>query len=183
MFTWLCKVWFKWAGWKCMGTVPPGLDKYVMVVAPHTSNVDFFVGVAARDILNLDVKYLAKKELFQFPIRKLLLRLGGYPVDRSQNTSLVDQVVAIFNGKNKFAICVTPEGTRSRVAKFRSGFYHIAVQAGVPIVMVGFDYAKKQVLVADPFSPSGDYEADLQQLKLFYNGITPRHPEKSHFHR
>ncbi|MFT5595962.1 MAG: 1-acyl-sn-glycerol-3-phosphate acyltransferase, partial [Flammeovirgaceae bacterium] len=93
LFTQLCVLWFKLSGWGFKGEIPVNRKQYVLVVAPHTSNIDFFVGVAARRLLMIDVKYLAKKELFKFPFRGLFLGLGGYPVDRSKNTSLVDQVV------------------------------------------------------------------------------------------
>ncbi|MEM9052943.1 MAG: 1-acyl-sn-glycerol-3-phosphate acyltransferase, partial [Bacteroidota bacterium] len=113
MFTQLCVLWFKLSGWGFKGTIPTDQKQYILVVAPHTSNIDFFVGVAARRILQIDVKYLAKKELFKFPLKTLFLRLGGYPVDRSKKNSLVDQVVGFFQNDPKFALCVTPEGTRN----------------------------------------------------------------------
>ncbi len=150
-----------------------------MAVAPHTSNVDFFVGVAARREMGLDVKFMAKKELFKFPVKRLLLNLGGYPVDRSGNkkTSMVDYVVNIFKKSKPFAMCVAPEGTRSRVEKLKTGFYHIALKAGVPIVLVGFDYQKKTIEVADAFFPTGDIENDMINMFKFFSSISPKVPE------
>jgi 1-acyl-sn-glycerol-3-phosphate acyltransferase len=179
LFTQLCVWWFKWTGWKVEGSFPPEIKQYVLVVAPHTSNVDFFIGVAARKILGIDVKYLAKKELFKFPFRGLFLGLGGYPVDRSKKNSLVDQVVGFFNAPVSFALCVTPEGTRKRRDTWKTGFYVMATQAEVPIVMVGFDYALKKVIVSDFFDPSGNMEEDLEHMHRFFEKITPKHPELS----
>lgn len=176
LFTWLCVRWFRSTGWKIPKRFPDGLKQYVLVVAPHTSNVDFFVGVAARKILGLRVKYLAKKELFTFPIKRLLLNLGGVPVDRSKNTSLVDQVTRRFAESPDFALTVTPEGTRKHVSKWKTGFYHMARAAEVPVVMVGFDYAKKWVILSEPLYLSGDKEKEMATMKGFASKITPRHP-------
>jgi len=179
LFTQLCVLWFKLAGWKIKGRFPPEIKQYVLVVAPHTSNVDFFVGVAARKLLGINVKYLAKSELFRFPIQRLLLNLGGYPVDRSKKNSLVDQVTGYFRDQDDFALCVTPEGTRGKVSEWRTGFYIMAVKARVPIVMVGFDYDRKTVVISDFFEPSGDMEKDLGFMHAFFGKINPKHPEKS----
>lgn len=181
LFTWLCVRWFKLKGWQIPKRVPKSLRQYVLVVAPHTSNVDFFVGVAARKIMNLNVKYIAKKELFVFPIRKLLLQLGGFPVDRSKKGSLVDQMVENFKKDPDFAITLTPEGTRSKVGKWKTGFYHIAQNAGVPVVMTGFDYQKKWVVVAEPFNVTGNREADFEVMHRFFEKIIPRHPLKGSY--
>ncbi len=179
LFTWICVQWFKLSGWTIPKNIPKELRTYVMAVAPHTSNVDFFVGVAARKIMKLDVKFMAKKELFKFPVRRLLLNLGGYPVDRSGNrkTSMVDYIVNIFEKTEPFAMCVAPEGTRSKVDSLKTGFYHIALKAGVPIVLVGFDYQKKTIEVADAFLPSGDIEKDMVSMFKFFSSITPKVPE------
>jgi len=181
LFTWLCVRWFRWRGWSIPKYPPEHIRNYVLVVAPHTSNIDFFVGVAARKILRLKAKYLAKKELFKFPIRSLLLNLGGYPVNRSKSTSLVDYVVEQFKTVPNFAITVTPEGTRGKVEKWRTGFYHIATKAEVPIIMVGFDYKRKWVVMAEPFLPSGDMDSDFSRMHKFFGKIYPRHPELSSY--
>jgi 1-acyl-sn-glycerol-3-phosphate acyltransferase len=179
LFTQLCVLWFKWRGWTIEGGFPPEMKQYVLVVAPHTSNVDFFVGVAARKLLGINVKYLAKSELFRFPVRRLLLNLGGYPVDRSKKNALVDQVTDFFHEQEDFALCVTPEGTRGKVGQWRTGFYIMAVKAEVPIVMVGFDYKYKKVVVSPPFKPSGDMEKDIRFMHGFFEKINSKHPEKS----
>lgn len=179
LFVWLCVRWFNWKGWKIPKPVSSNLKQYVLVVVPHTSNVDFFVGIAARKLMNINVVFLAKKELFRFPFKRLFLNLGGFPVNREKNTSMVDYMTGIFKSNPDFAMCVAPEGTRSKVDKWKTGFYHIAVQAMVPIQMVGFDYPSKQILVAEPFMPSGDLEVDLLKMHSFFNKIVPKRPENS----
>ena len=156
--------------------LPVGLRNYILVVAPHTSNIDFFIGVAARKIMGMKVKYLAKKELFTFPIKGLLIGLGGVPVDRSKNTSLVEQVTQRFSDDPDFALTVTPEGTRSKVSEWKTGFYHMARTANVPVVMVGFDYRKKWVILSEPYHLSDDKEMEISAMQKFASQITPRHP-------
>ncbi|HKK40307.1 MAG TPA: 1-acyl-sn-glycerol-3-phosphate acyltransferase [Cryomorphaceae bacterium] len=179
LFTQLCVWWFKLSGWKLKGEIPADTKQYILVVAPHTSNIDFFVGVAARKLLHINVKYLAKKELFKFPFRGLFLGLGGYPVDRSKKNSLVDQVVGFFHNPKDFALCVTPEGTRKKTKSWKTGFYVMAQKAQVPIVMCGFDYALKQVIISESFEPSGNMNEDLDHMHGFFEKITPKHPELS----
>lgn len=177
LFTWLCVRWFRWSGWVIAKNLPKDLKHYVLVASPHTSNIDFFVGVAARHEMGIEARFLAKKELFKFPVKNLLLNLGGYPVDRSKKSSLVDTMADCFKTEKNFAICVAPEGTRSKVSTVKSGFYHIAQKANVPIAIVSFDYEKKWVTTSDPFLPSGNLEADLEKMFKFFRKITPKNPE------
>ena len=174
LFYQLC---FKLTGWKTSGSISADLDKYVLTVAPHTSNWDFAVGVAARSIMKIDTKYLAKKELFKPPFGWLFYALGGYPVDRSKHNNLVDAVVSIFNSKKRFSICITPEGTRKYAEKWKTGFHHIAVQAKVPIVMVAFDYATKTVYAEQPFMPTENLESDMEKIKSYYRQFKGKNPE------
>jgi 1-acyl-sn-glycerol-3-phosphate acyltransferase len=170
--------WFWLFGWKVVGKAP-SLKKYVIVVAPHTSNVDFFVGLAAKHIIDLRSHFLAKHSLFKIPlVGPFLKSIGGHEVDRSKHNSLVDAVVDLFNTNERFAMTVTPEGTRSYVKRWRTGFYHIAEKAGVPIVMIGFDYGTKTVEVKEPFLPSGDRDKDFEKMKEYFRSIKGRHPEK-----
>ncbi len=168
---------FKWTGWRITGDIPPDLSKYVMIIAPHTSFHDFYIGYAARGIKKLKTRFVAKKELFWFPLGPILKWLGGYPVDRKKNERLVDRVVEIFNSKAAFSIALAPEGTRKKVPRLRSGFYHIAKNAGIPIVMVGFDYKKKTVEIQDPIFPGDNKEKDFQFMWEYYRGVTGKHPE------
>ena len=168
---------FKWTGWKIIGDIPEDLNKYVMIIAPHTSFHDFFIGYGARGIKRLKTHFVAKKELFWFPLGPILKWMGGYPVDRKKNERLVDRVVEIFNSKDTFSIALAPEGTRKKVPRLRSGFYHIAKNAGIPIVMVGFDYKKKTVEIRDPIFPGANKENDFQFMWEYYRGVTGKHPE------
>lgn len=177
IFEAICIRWFNSNGWTISRRFPPELKQYVLVVAPHTSNWDFMVGVAARKLLGLNVKYVAKKELFFWPIGGTLKRLGGYPVDRSKGAGFVFQIAKLFRTIDDFAVTVTPEGTRGKVGKWKTGFYHMARQAGVPIMIVGFDYEKKVVVVSKPFETTGDMEADIKAIQAQLKGIVPRHPE------
>ncbi len=157
----------KIAGWKIEGKMPTE-KKYLIIVAPHSSNWDFFVGLAVRSIHGFDSKYLAKKELFKFPFGKLFRSLGGYPVDRTKHTNLVDAVVELFDSYEHFIVAVTPEGTRGYVPHWKTGFYHIALKANVPIVMSALDYENKKVIFSPPFFPTGNTEEDMKIIAQFY---------------
>ena len=179
MFRFLCKLILKTLGWKTTGEVPYHIKKYVVIVAPHTSNWDFIIGVLYRKALKMEkAKYLGKKELFDPPFGFLFRWLGGYPVDRSNNKNMVEEVVKIFNAHEEFGIALSPEGTRKRVDKLRTGFYNIAKGANVPIVMVGFDFANKRAIFADPFYASDNQEADFERILNFFRPLKGRYPEK-----
>jgi 1-acyl-sn-glycerol-3-phosphate acyltransferase len=170
--------WFNLFGWKIEGEIPKE-KKFVIAVAPHTSNVDFFVGLAAKHIVFLKSDFLAKDSLFKIPgLGWFLKSIGGHAVDRSKNNSLVDQVVDLFNQKEEFVMTVAPEGTRSYNPNWKTGFYHIADKAKVPIQMVGFDYKNKKVTFPEVFYTSGDKDSDIEMMKTYFRGIKGRHPEK-----
>jgi 1-acyl-sn-glycerol-3-phosphate acyltransferase len=172
------KFFFWLFGWKIKGDVPVSLMQYVMIVAPHTSNWDFVLGLAARSILRLDIRYVAKKELFKFPFGWLFRKLGGYPVDRSKSSNFVDAVADLFNKNERFSICITPEGTRSYSPKLKTGFYFIAQKANIPVIMVGFNYAKKTVQVEPPFYTTGDIDKDFTFMMDYYRKVPGKIPEK-----
>ncbi len=154
-------------GWKVTGELP-NVDKYVLIAAPHTSNWDLPLGLLARCVKKMDIRFLAKKELFFFPLSSILRSLGGTPVDRSQKMHMVDQIAAIFDQHEKFILGLAPEGTRSPVKRWKFGFYHIAVKANVPIFLVGFDYQKKEVQLHELFYPTGDLKADYDHFRQYY---------------
>lgn len=164
-------------GWTIEGRYPHEVKKMVVIVFPHTSNWDFPVGVLVRSALKADIKYVGKASLFRFPFGGLFRWLGGYPVDRSKNTNFVDAVVDIFNREDRFAITLTPEGTRGKVDKLKTGFYYIALGAKVPIVCVKFDWGRKIVGFSAPFYPTGDYDADIIDILKYYKGVKGYHPE------
>lgn len=161
---------FKIRGWTIEGSFPYELKKSVIIVAPHTHNVDFFLGLAFRKKLHLEfVRFLGKKELFIPPFSWILKSMGGSPVDRSKSNNLVDQVVDLFNKNERFHLALSPEGTRKKVTKLKSGFYHIAKNAQVPIVMIGLDFAHRKVVFAAPFTSSDDMEADKKRIIAFFS--------------
>jgi 1-acyl-sn-glycerol-3-phosphate acyltransferase len=176
MFRWLCKLYFKWSGWKIGGEMPP--ERCVMVGAPHTSNEDFFHAIPVFFILRLKLNYLAKKELFRFPFGGFFKATGGIPVDRSKNTRMVDVMIRLFNEKDKLVLLIPVEGTRGYVKEWKTGFYHVAVGANVPIALGYLDYAKKEAGFGPTFYPTGDIEKDILEIKKFYKSVTPKYPEK-----
>lgn len=178
MFRILCKLLLKIMGWKASNEFPYHLKKYVIIVGPHTSNWDFVIGVLFRKALRLEkARYLGKKELFDPPFGFLFRWLGGYPVDRSQNKNMVDEVIKIFNARDEFGIALSPEGTRKRVDKLRTGFYNIAKGANVPIVMVGLDFANKRVFFSDAFYTSDSQDKDFEHILKFFRPIKGKYPE------
>lgn len=164
-------------GWKITGRPPLYLDKFVVIVGPHTSNLDFIVGLAVRTVTRMKTKFLGKKELFKPPFGFIFRMLGGYPVDRSTNKNIVEETVKIFNQHEKFSIAMAPEGTRSKVEKLRTGFYHIALQAKVPLIMAGLDYKRKEVSFSEPLELSGDKNQDFSTILEFYRNIEGKRPE------
>lgn len=164
-------------GWKVVGALPED-KKYLVVVAPHTSNWDFVVGLFARFAVGVKIHFLAKEQLFFFPLGLFLKAVGGAPVDRSKKSKTVDQVIEIFRSRDEFKLAITPEGTRGAVTRWKEGFYHIAYQAGLPIVMVGPDYANKEVIIHESFWPTGDINKDFPLILDFFRTITGRYPKE-----
>ena len=167
-------------GWKITQLPPEDVKKYILVVMPHTSNWDFPVGLLVRCSLGKDFKYIAKSSLFKPPFGALFRALGGYPVDRSKSTRFVDAVAEIFNSKEEFVITITPEGTRKKVDHLKTGFYYLALQAKVPLVLTRMDWGRHEVAFSDPFYVSGDLEADLQKILPFFQRATGKHPEQGY---
>jgi 1-acyl-sn-glycerol-3-phosphate acyltransferase len=162
-------------GWRIEGNLP-NLRKYLIIVAPHTSNWDFFYGFLAYLALRLDATWLAKHTIFQTPLGPIARRFGGSPIDRSQAGNVVQAHIREFAKRDHMALVITPEGTRKKVPEWKRGFYFIALGAGVPIVPVALDFFKKRILIGDVFAPTGDYAVDLPRIKSFYNSEMARNP-------
>ncbi len=156
-------------------------EKGVFMFAPHTSNWDFIIGRFFMGMLRLKPKLLVKSSLFFPPLGWILRALGGIPVDRSKKNNLIDQVVDIFNSRERVYIVFTPEGTRSRTKKWKTGFYYAALKANVPIYLMYAKFDKKEGGVFEVFRPTGNVEADLSYIKSLYYGIKGKHPEKGVF--
>lgn len=177
MYKLIAKIFFKLKGWKVRGGIPPGIKKCVLIAAPHTSNWDFLYGSFAWKLFGLDVKYLAKKSLFRFPMGFFFRALGGVPVDRSKNTNLVDAMVELVNSKDEIIVLMTPEGTRKKVDKWKTGFYHLAQKANIPIVLGKINYKEKEAVIDGSFIPSGNIEKDFEIIRAFYKDVVGRNPE------
>jgi 1-acyl-sn-glycerol-3-phosphate acyltransferase len=160
-------------GWRIEGTLPD-LPRFIVIAAPHSSAWDFVHGIAVVFALRLDVHYFGKAELFRGPLGVLMRSLGGIPVDRTRNQGMVDGVAERVRREDKFVVALAPEGTRKPVARWKSGFYHIAVKAGVPIVPGVFDNGRKAVRFHPPFDPTGDADGDIAVLRALYDGIQRR---------
>jgi len=162
-------------GWRAEGA-PPADGRYVIIAAPHTSNWDFvyFLGLAAE--LEINPHFMAKDSLFRWPIGGFMRDMGGIEVNRAARGDMVGAMVAEFARRDRFALTIAPEGTRSKVGSWRSGFYHIAMGAGVPMVVGFMDYARRTGGLGPAIMPTGDYQADMVRLAEIYRDVTPRHP-------
>lgn len=151
-------------------------EKYVLILAPHTSNWDFFIMVGVASALGRQIRFMGKHQIFVGPLGVLLRWLGGVAVERSSQHNFVAQMAELFRDTDSMVLIIAPEGTRSRVERWKGGYYHIAAAAGVPIVATALDYAKKTVSLSLPFTPSGNYVEDQRRIQHFYKNITARHP-------
>jgi len=166
-------------GWRLEGALPP-IPRYVLIVAPHTSNADFFVGLAAKWALGLRAKWLGKHTIFRGPLAPLLRAIGGIPVDRSRPDGTVDAVLAEMKTAPAFVVALAPEGTRRRTEGWKTGFYRIAMAAGVPILPVAFDWSTRAIQLRTPYQPIGDAGVDIPRLRAMYHKRMARHPELFH---
>ncbi len=169
MVKYLCSFILRVSGWKITGDFPEHEKKYITIVAPHNSNWDFILGVLVRGATGMKSKYLGKASLFKPPHGWIFRMLGGYPVDRSKRTNLVDQVVDIFNKHEEFRLAIAPEGTRKKVNEWKTGFYYMSVQAKVPIVRCVLDWPNKEIRFYKPFTPSGDIQKDMPEIRKAFN--------------
>lgn len=176
MFTILCRWLLNISGWQIEGQLPD-CAKYIIIVAPHTSNWDFIVGVLARGALGTRIHFLGKHQLFIPPWGWFFRAIGGSPVDRRKNNNLVDTAVQLFESKADYKLALAPEGTRSPVKRWKYGFYHIASKAQVPITPVGLDFSRRTVIIRTPLQPCGDITTDMQDILSFYRTIKGRHPK------
>ncbi|MCX5849140.1 MAG: lysophospholipid acyltransferase family protein [Deltaproteobacteria bacterium] len=165
-------------GWKASGRLPREA-KYVLIVAPHTSNWDLFYGIILAFALKLDARYIAKKELFRGPFSPLMRWSGGIPIDRSSSSHIVEQMVSAFKKREKFVLALAPEGTRHRKDYWKSGFYNIALNAHVPILLAFIDYASKTGGAGHLIYPTGDLEQDMSIIRNFYLTVRGKHPENT----
>lgn len=165
-------------GWRMEGRTPD-LDKFVLIAAPHTSNWDVFVMLAAAFTFRAELFWIGKDSLFRGPFKPLLRWLGGVPIDRSGGQNLVAKTAELFAERDKFILAIAPEGTRKKTRYWKTGFYYIAHTANVPIVMGFIDFHRKVAGVGPTFIPTGDIEADMQKLQAFYANIAGKRQEQA----
>ncbi len=173
---------FKLRGWKIMHQLPADVKKCVIVAAPHTSNWDFVYGLAAMQLMNLKMRFTIKKEWMRFPFKGIMNSFGALPIDRTKNTDgskkgTVDAIAELFTKHKELLLMIPPEGTRSRVDKWKTGFYYVALKANVPLALGYLDYAKKECGIDKIFYPTGNFAADMTIICDFYKNIKGQNPQ------
>lgn len=179
---------FRAKGWKLDQSNLPDTKKYVLIMAPHTSYWDFVYGIAALSMLGIPGKVAAKKEIMWFPMNLILKPVGIIPIDRKpkeggEKMSLVDAMTAELKKAKELIMVITPEGTRARREQWRTGFYHVALNAEVPIVFTFMDYKYKRAGIHGYIYPTGDFEADMVKIMEYYKDINAKYPELFALHR
>lgn len=151
--------------------------KYIIALAPHTSNWDFIIGQLFSRAEGFKCDFMMKRQWFFWPMGCLMRRLGGIPVERSRKMSLTDQLAQVANQRSDFALCITPEGTRKAVTEWKRGFYYIALKANLPILLFSVDFKDKLIKCTKTVIPNGDVEAQMREIKEYYRGVQGKNPE------
>jgi 1-acyl-sn-glycerol-3-phosphate acyltransferase len=173
------RVFLKIAGWRIEGALPPGVHKCVLIAAPHTSNWDLPYTLMTAFVLRLHPYWMGKASIFKPPFGPLMRWLGGIAVDRAQSTNLVAaSVEALKAADGPVQLIVPPEGTRSKVTRWKTGFYYIAVGAEVPVLLAYMDYAEKRAGLGPVFTPTGDVDRDMEAIKAFYAPFKGKYPRQ-----
>lgn len=167
----------RWAGWTINVSVEIP-EKCIVCIAPHTSNWDFIVGQCYMRAVRMKFRFLMKKEWFVGPLGAWFRSMGGIPVWRSKQTSMTDHLAEEAQRSTQFRLCITPEGTRSPNAEWKKGFYYIALKAGLPILLYGIDYKRKLIECDRVFTPTGNVEQDMIEIKTHFTRYTAKYPEK-----
>lgn len=176
----ICLFIFKQTGWKVDHHLPPAIQKCIIIAAPHTSNWDFWYCMAAFSIYRLKIRFTVKNEWMRFPFNLIMKPLGGIGIDRSprkdgNRPSFVDAMTSLFNQNEELIIVITPEGTRSKREQWKTGFFHIAEQANVPILLGYVDYATKTAGIGKVIHPI-EFNQTMDEIMEFYSHITPKFP-------
>jgi len=164
------------AGWEAVGEAPGA--KFVLIGAPHTSNWDFVLALLTLGALGIEGRWVGKHTIFRWPVRGLMHRLGGIPLNRATTTNFVDRSIRVLEEHDRLALLIAPEGTRSKVEHWRTGFYYIAQGANVPIALGFLDYGSKQAGIGATIIPSGDIDADMGRMSEFYADKVGKRPER-----
>jgi 1-acyl-sn-glycerol-3-phosphate acyltransferase len=168
---------YRWKGWQIEGTAPRA-PKAMLLGAPHTTNWDFVFFLGIINEIGLKPRFMGKTSLFRWPLTRFMYDMGGVPIDRTKRSNYVEQVISAFrNASGDFHLVIAPEGTRGAIDKWRSGFYHIAHGAGVPIVPAWVDHTTMRGGVGPEIPTTGDFLADLRKIADFYRSKMPHHPK------
>ena len=152
-------------------------DKYIICLAPHTSNWDFILGLLYSRSIGMQSNFLMKKEWFFWPLGPIFKKLGGIPVYRQKKSSMTEAMAETAKAAKTFHLCITPEGTRSKTADWKKGFYFIALKAGMPILLYGLDYERRLIQCTKTIIPTGDLDADMRDIKVYYKDFKGKKPE------
>ena len=155
------------AGWRLEGKLPE-VPKFVAAAAPHTTNWDFVIALAVVFAFDLQISFMGKHTLFETPLGFFFRWFGGIPIDRTASSGVVDQIVEVVNAREKIILVLAPEGTRKKVKVWKTGFYHIAHAANIPILLCSLDYRNKRVGLGKVIHPSGDMDADLREIQQYF---------------
>ncbi|HPE86936.1 MAG: 1-acyl-sn-glycerol-3-phosphate acyltransferase [Bacteroidales bacterium] len=165
-------------GWKIGKGFPKDLPRCIVIMAPHTSLWDFVIGRLVFNVLEVNVRFLIKREAFWWPLGPWLKSCGGIPVDRHRSNNMVTKISRLFRQHTHLYVLITPEGTRSLVKRWKRGFYYIATRADVPIVLSTLDFERKEAYVGPVIHPSGHFKTDFTIIRNFYMGKKGKHPER-----
>ena len=168
----------KISGWKTEGEIPKNLKKYVMIAAPHTSNYDLPMMLVSAFSFNIKIYWTGKRSIFKFPFQTIMMWMGGIPIDRDKTKNVVSKTVDLFNEHDELIVIIPPEGTRGEAKYWKTGFYHIANEAGIPIVSTYLDYKRKIAGIGPILTPTGDVEKDMKIIREFYNNVSGKYPDK-----
>ena len=166
-----------WLGWRLIVNLPAE-RKFVLIGAPHTSNWDGILMLLVDAALGINLHWIGKDSLFRWPLGGLARRLGGIPVNRRIRNNFTQQMVDYFRERDELILVISPEGTRGKTRRWKTGFYYIALGAGVPILMAYIDYERKEIGIETLLFPTGDLEADFEKIRAFYAPIKGKHPHR-----
>jgi len=179
MIKWIFKKIWHWWGWKVTGTDPNLTPKKIIVVIPHTSNWDFPVGYLMKVWYPLDVRWIAKSQMFRWPFGGIFKAMGGIPVNRKLAKDFVGTMIGLYNEHDVFSTAIAPEGTRRKVDKLKSGYYRIAVGANIPIIYTKFDWKNMEVDYGPPKMPADTWEEERTYATEYFKDTVGRVPENS----
>lgn len=176
---WVGRTGLRLFGWKVIGNFPD-VPKGVIIVAPHTSNWDFVAGFWAYLALDLLTNWFGKHTLFVWPVGALFRHFGGIAIHRESKSAaqVVEVYAETFASRDQMYLAIAPEGTRKKVAEWKSGFYRIAHRARVPIVPVAIDYERARIIIGEPFTPSGDWDGEKGAIRALYDGVVAKAPHQ-----